>query len=296
MNLRHLQFFVVLAEELNFSRAAERLHVAQPALSQQIRTLEERLGTQLIDRGSRPLRLTEAGTYLAIEARQILESFEHATLGARQIGLGKRGWLGIGFTRSAMYSVLPPALKAFHRAWPDVELKLFEMLTEEQADALHDGRIHVGIGRQVQDMAGCTTQALLHEPLMAVLAADHPLAAAPRVQVTELADSPLILYPQQPAAFFSRFVEGLYRDAGLAPVVAHRADEIQTAIALVAAGLGVTYVGASVARLGRPDVVYKPLGGAAASQLTTLSATYRSDDGSAHLRAFLDILLALRTL
>jgi DNA-binding transcriptional LysR family regulator len=290
MNLRHLQFFVVLAEELNFSRAAERLHVAQPALSQQIRALEDRLGTQLVDRGSRPLQLTEAGRYLAIEARHILANFEHATLGAREIGLGRRGWLGVGFTRSAMYSVLPPALKVFHRSYPDVELKLFEMLTEEQADALHDKRIHIGIGRQVQEIAGCTTHALLSEPLMAVLSPDHPLAASADVGLAELAGSPLILYPRQPAAFFSRFVEGLYRDAGLTPEVTQRADEIQTAIALVAAGLGVTYVGASVARLARPDVVYKPLHGAAASQLTTLSATFRNDDQSAHLRALLAIL------
>lgn len=290
MNLRHLQFFVVLAEELNFSRAAERLHVAQPALSQQIRTLEERMGAQLIDRSSRPLRLTEAGTYLASESRQLLESFEHASLGTRQIGIGKRGWLGIGFTRSSTYSVLPPALKTFHRAYPDVELKLFEMLTEQQADALRDGRIHVGIGRQVQGMPGCTTRPLLSEPLLAVLDADHPLAARETVALAELAASPLILYPQQPGAFFSRFVEALYRDAGLAPDVIQRADEIQTAIALVAAGLGVTYVGASVARLGRPDVVYKHLSGAAAGQWTTLSATWRSDDASAHLLAFLAAL------
>jgi DNA-binding transcriptional LysR family regulator len=125
---------------------------------------------------------------------------------------------------------------------------------------------------------------------MAVLAPDHPLAAGAELRLADLADSPLILYPRQPAAFFSRFVEGLYRDAGLTPDVAHRADEIQTAIALVAAGLGVTYVGASVASLGRPDVAYKPLGGAAASQLTTLSATFRSDEQSAHLGALLAIL------
>jgi len=293
MNLRHLQFFVVLAEELNFSRAAERLHVAQPALSQQIRLLEDRLGTQLIDRGSRPLRLTEAGTYLATEARHILETFEHAALGTREIGLGKRGWLGIGFTRSAVYSVLPPALKAFHRACPDVELKLFEMLTEEQADALRDLSIHVGIGRQVQDVPGFATQPLLGEPLVAVLAADHPLAARADLEIDDLGGEPLILYPRQPAASFPRFVEGLYRDAGLTPEVAHRADEIQTAIALVAAGLGVTYVGASVARLGRSDVTYKPLRGAAAKRLSTLSATFRSDDQSAHLAAFLGMLKTL---
>src|SRR5246127_3170135 len=103
MNLRSLQCFVVLAEELNFSRAAERLHVAQPALSQQIRGLERKRGAQLVERGQRPLRLTEAGSYLLTEARQILAACEEAVLGAREISLGVRGWLAIGFTRSAMY-------------------------------------------------------------------------------------------------------------------------------------------------------------------------------------------------
>jgi len=287
MNLRHLQFFVVLAEERNFSRAAERLHVAQPALSQTIRALEERMGTQLIDRGSRPLRLTEAGSYLVVEARQILENFEQASIGAREIGQGRRGWLGIGFTRSAMYSVLPPALKAFHRAYPDVELKLFEMLTEEQADALRDKRIHAAIGRQVQEVDGFTTRTLLSERLVAVLAPDHPLAARKELKIGDLEDAPLILYPKHPAASFSRFVEGLYRDAGLTPKVAYRADEIQTAIALVAAGLGVSFVAESVAKLGRPDVLYKRF---ATARRTTLAVTFRSDDRSAHLDAFLGTL------
>jgi DNA-binding transcriptional LysR family regulator len=288
MNLRHLQFFVVLAEELNFSRAAERLHVAQPALSQQIRALEDRLGTQLIDRGSRPLRLTEAGSYLCIEARQILASFEQATLGTREIGLGKRGWLGIGFTRSAMYSILPPALKAFHRAFPDVELKLFEMLTEEQADALREKRIHVGIGRQVQPIADCSTRPLLRERVMIALPPEHPLAPQKTIRIAELADSPLVLYPKHPNAYFSRFVESLYRDAGLTPYVAYQAYEIQTAIGLVAAGLGITFVGESVARLGRSDVVYRGLHGAGVAQTTTLAASFRSNDNSPHLHAFLE--------
>ena len=134
MDIRLLRYFSVLADELHFGRAAARLYVAQPALSQQIRALEERLGAQLVDRKSRPLRLTEAGSYFCIEARQILQAYEQASLGARAIGSGTHGWLAIGFTRSAMYSVLPPAIKAFHAAYPKVELKLYEMLTEAQAE------------------------------------------------------------------------------------------------------------------------------------------------------------------
>jgi DNA-binding transcriptional LysR family regulator len=290
MNLRHLQFFVMLTDELNFSRAAERLHVAQPALSRQISLLEQRLGAQLFDRGARPLRLTEAGHYFSAETRQMLANYERATLATREIGLGKRGWLGIGFTRSAMYSVLPTAVKAFNRTHPDVELKLFEMLTEEQADALHEHRIHVGIGRQAQTVAGCSSLLLLRERLMIALAPDHPLAENKAVRIAQLAQSPLVLYPKHPNAGFARFVESLYQDAGLTPRVAHHAYEIQTAIALVGGGLGITYVGESVARHSRPDVVYRPLQGVGASRTTTLTASFRSDDLTPHLHAFLKTL------
>lgn len=290
MNLRALQCFVILAEELNFSRAAERLHIAQPALSQQIRSLEERLGTQLVDRARRPLTLTEAGHYLCTEARQILGALEQASLATQEIGVGRRGWLSIGFTRSAMYSILPPALKAFHHAYPQVELKLFEMLTEEQTDALRDMRIHVGIGRQPLAIEGCTSYPLLRERVMAALEPGHPLAARKTVTIADLADTPLILYPKHQNAQFKRSVLSLYRDAGLAPLVAHQAYEIQTAIALVAAGLGVTFIGESVARLGRSDVVYRHLAGPGSRYRSTLAATFRTEDASPHLRAFLACL------
>lgn len=290
MNLRALQCFVILAEELNFSRAAERLHIAQPALSQQVRMLEERLGSQLVDRGRRPLRLTEAGHYLCTEARQILKSWEQAALGAHDIGIGKRGWLSIGFTRSAMYSILPPALKMFHQAHPQVELKLFEMLTEEQTDALRDLRIHIGIGRQPLAITGCTAYPLLRERIMVVLEPEHPLAGDQDVRIVDLADTPLILYPKHQNAQFKHSIQSLYRDAGVTPFVAHEAYEIQTAIALVAAGLGVTFVGESVARHGRADVVFKHLADAGSSQRTTLVATFRTVDESPHLLAFLACL------
>ncbi|MFM0738232.1 LysR family transcriptional regulator [Paraburkholderia xenovorans] len=292
MNLRALQCFVILAEELNFSRAAERLHIAQPALSQQIRSLEERLGTQLVDRARRPLILTEAGQYFCAEARQILASLEQAALGTQEIGVGRRGWLSLGFTRSAMYSILPPALKAFHHAYPQVELKLFEMLTEEQTDALRDMRIHIGIGRQPLAIEGCTSYPLLRERVVAALEPGHPLASHKKVRIADLADTPLILYPKHQNAQFKRSVLTLYRDAGVTPVVAHQAYEIQTAIALVAAGLGVTFIGESVARLGRTDVVYRHLTGPGSAYRSTLAATFHTDDPSPHLKAFLACLPA----
>lgn len=289
MNLRLLRAFLVLAHERNFSRAAERLHIAQPALSQQMRSLEEQLGVALFDRARRPVGLTEAGAFLVPEARRLLEAWEATERGVWEIASGFRGWLAIGFTRSSMYSVLPPALRAFHAAHPRVDLQLTEMVTEEQEDALLERRIHVGIGRQPEGVAGCVSRVLLRERIVAVLPADHPAAAGDAVRLLDLRGTPLILYPPAPEAHFARYVESLYRDAGLVPDVAHRTHEIQTAVALAAAGLGVTFVGESVARLGRPDVVYRPLKDVG-DAWSTLEATYREADDSPHLRAFLACL------
>jgi len=291
MNLRHLHFFVVLSEEMNFSRAAERLHVAQPALSYQIRTMEDQMGAQLVDRTSRPLKLTDAGSYFYAEARQILAAYERALLGVREIEAHKRGWLGIGFTRSAMYSILPQALKDFQRQHPCIELKLFEMLTEEQADALREHRIHVGIGRRAQPIPNCSTTTVLEEELVLLVPSDHPLSKLDQVPVESLSDVPIILYPDQPTAQFPKLIESICRDAGFAPNVAFRSHEIQTAIALVSAGLGVTFCGRSVALHARTDIVCLSLTGLTADQARTgLTATHRGDDSTPSLHAFLEVL------
>lgn len=290
MNIRHIRFFTVLAEELNFTRAAARLHVAQPALSQQIKILEANMGTLLFERSARPLRLTDAGAYFFVQAREILAQYEQATLGVREIGRGRAGWLGIGFTRSAIYSVLPPALKAYNRQHPDVELKLFEMVTEEHERALQEHRIHVAIGRQALPLPGFETRELLRERLMAVLPPDHRLARRKRIRMADLEGDAFVLYPRHPGAQYPRLIQNLCQDAGFKPRVAHQAYEIQTAIALVAAGLGVTLVGESVAGNGRRDVLYLPLEGGGAASMSTLTCTYRAGDVSPALHDFVAIL------
>ena len=290
MNLRHLRFFVVLAEELNFTRAAARLHVAQPALSQQIKTLEDRMGTLLFERSSRPLKLTDAGAYFFAQAREVLRQFEQAELGVREISRGYTGWLGIGFTRSAIYSVLPPALSAYNKQHPNIELKLFEMLTEEHERALREQRIHIAIGRQAQPLPGCTTEVLLRERLMVALPLGHPYSKHKSIRLARLSEEAFILYPNHPAAAFPSLIKNLCQDAGFQPHIAHQTFEIQTAIALVSAGLGITLVGESVAKKDRRDVVYLPLDGGNTAPLTTLTCTYRTGDTSAAVRDFVDIL------
>lgn len=280
----------MLAEELSFTRAAERLNVAQPALSHQVRNIEETVGVQLIDRSSRPLQLTGAGKYFFLEARRLLAEYESATSGAREIANGQRGWLGIGFTRSAMYSVLPPALKKFHKTHQDVELTLYEMLTEEQGDALKSGKIHLGIGRNVQKLSGYSNILLLREPVLVVLPLDSGYMKKARVRLDDVARLPLILYPRHPIAEFPRFIENIYRDAGFIPPVAHRVYELQTALALVAAGLGITFVGKSVAAHGRSDVIYRALCDLGSNVLTSLTAMSRSGDENPALQAFLRML------
>ncbi|CAM4306134.1 LysR substrate-binding domain-containing protein [Bordetella muralis] len=290
MNLRHLRFFIVLAEELNFTRAAARLHVAQPALSQQIKALEDRMGTLLFERAARPLRLTDAGAYFFAQAREILDQYAQAESGVRDIGRGYAGWLGIGFTRSAIYSVLPPALHAYNKQHPSVELKLFEMLTEEHERALREHRIHIAIGRQAQPLTDCITRVLLRERLMVVLPLGHRYRHRKRIRLDTLSDDAFILYPNHPGAAFPTLIKKLCADAGFQPNIAHQTFEIQTAIALVAAGLGVTLVGESVVKNGRQDVKYLPLEGGDTESLTTLTCTYRAGDTSPALQDFVEIL------
>jgi DNA-binding transcriptional LysR family regulator len=294
LSLRALQCLIVLAEESNFSRAAARLHIAQPALSQQIRALEARIGTTLVDRSRRPPRLTEAGQFLCAEGQRILSVADQASRGALQIGKGAHGWLSIGFTRSSMYSILPPALKAFHRDYPQVELKLLEMLTDEQGAALDDYRIHVGIGREPETSPGCGMHTLLDEAMVVLLARDDPLAKLKRVTLASLRDTPLILYPTHRNARFRQLVINMFGEAGVFPHIAHETHEIQTAIALVAAGLGVTVVGESVAKRVRSDVVWRRVQGPGATSRSTLAATFRLNDPSPHLQAFLRCLQEAR--
>ena len=256
---RHLESFLALARDLNVTRAAEGMNIAQPALSQQIQLLESRIGTSLFERNARPLKLTEAGRYFQAEAASLVARFDAAVTETQAIALGHRGWLGIGFTRSAMYDFLPPIVRRFTLEHPNVDLRLHEMLTEDQPEALHSGIIHVGLARDPGDMSGVSQELLLRENLVAALPRGHALARRRTIRLSDLAAEPFILFPKNPGARFPSRILALCRDAGFTAQVAQETFEIQTALGLVAAGLGVTLVTAGVARIGRPDLAFKPL-------------------------------------
>lgn len=283
MELRHLRYFRVLAETLNFTRAAEILHIAQPPLSRQIQQLEEELGVALIER-TRPLRLTEAGRFFYEHAAQVLEQLGRVCDDTRRIAHGKKRWLGIGFAPSTLYGALPELIRRL-RADGGIELGLSELITLQQIEALKSGRIDIAFGRiHIVDDA-IVQEVLREDPLVAVVPTGHALANN-AVSLQALAREPFVLYPGSPRPSYADHVLELFGRHGLGVRVAQMTNEMQTAIGLVAAGIGVTLVPASVQRLHRDDITYVPLVDSDATSPIVLS--YRNGDDSALLRHCLD--------
>ena len=289
MEIRHLRYFVAVAEELSFSRAAERLHIAQPPLSLQIRQLENELGFQLISRDTRPLRLTEAGRFFKSEALDILARVEQATAGARSIGRGESRWLGIGYIGSAMNELLPPVLHRFRHDYLDVDLELFEMFHEEQVLALLDRRIHVGLSRAPLSIETLTQETLYHEAMLVAVPKDHPLADRSNLAIADLAQERIVHYPGRLACGIeSDHVMAVFRDAGREPDIRVEAKNVDSALGLVAAGLGIAIVGASFNHGQRSGIRFLRLEGDRA--FVPMTAVYRPQEPSHLLHAFLAIV------
>jgi DNA-binding transcriptional LysR family regulator len=284
MELRHLRYFQAVASELSFSRAAQRLHMAQPPLSRQIRQLEEEVGATLIDRAARPLQLTPAGRFFFDQSVHVLERIEEVCEATRRIAAGKRAWFGIGFVPSMLYGLLPDLVHRFRATAQGVEVGLMELTTVQQAEALEAGRIDVGFGRIALENDAIACEAIVEEPLVAALPARHRLLSARRLDLRRLATEPLVLYPARTRPSFGDQVLQMFRARDLVPTVAMEVNEMQTAIGLVAAGVGVTLVPASVQRLHRDDVAYRPL--ADADAVSPVLMYFRTEDRSVHLAHF----------
>lgn len=285
MELRHLRYFREVARTLNFTRAAENLHIAQPPLSRQIQQLEDELGIALLDRG-RPLRLTEAGRFFHEHSTQLLEQLGRVCEDTRRIAQGQKRWLGIGFAPSTLYGALPELIRRL-RGDGDVELGLSELITLQQVDALKNGRIDIGFGRIHIDEPAIVQRVIREDPLVAVMPVGHPLLGTP-VSLAALSREPFVLYPGTPRPSYADHVLGLFRREGLSIHVAQMVNELQTAIGLVATGIGITLVPASVQRLHRDDIGYTSLLDTQATSPIVLS--YRAGDDSALLRRVLGIL------
>lgn len=288
MELKRLRYFVVVAEELNFSRAAERLRMAQPPLSAQIKQLEGNLGVKLFDRTSRGVRLTEAGRLLLEEARRIFVQLDQTVDMVRRVGDGRIGRLRLGFVPSAAHSVLPTMLREFRERFPDVELFLQEMDPDEEVQRLYDKRIDVGFLYLPVNEAALDVKPILREPLVVALPEAHPLAAKPQVAMHELADEPFILPPQHREPGCHAQIMEACRRAGFLPKATQKDVWLmQTIVGLVAGGIGVALVPASLRNLRRTGVAYKEIKDP--SLMVEMGVVWRRDDASAVLRAFLKL-------
>ncbi|TCJ16002.1 LysR family transcriptional regulator [Rubrobacter taiwanensis] len=289
MNLQRLRYFVVVAEELSFTRAAERLHMAQPPLSYQIRQLEEELGARLFYRNKRNVRLTEAGRLLLEEARRLLVHAEQAASVVQRAGQGEVGRLSVGFVPSAANRILPPLLRAFGERFPSVELLLREADPDRLLGSLGDGRVDVGfLYLPLFEQGSLESRSVSREPFVAVLPDTHPLAARPRVTLQDLAEEPFVLTPKYRGAGLRDKIAAHCRRAGFEPRVVQEAWLMQTTVSLVAGGIGVTLVPASLRNLQRTGVVYKAVEGL--SPEIELGAVWRRGDTSPVLKAFLNVV------
>lgn len=290
ISIRSLRYFLALADELNFSVAATRLNVAQSALSQQIKQLEENLGFELFQR-RRPLVLTEPGQFFQLEAKALLERLEQSVADARAIGNRRRQWLGIGFSRSSMYNFLPPVLRAFMYEQPDVELRLFELASDYQSEALRRGEIHIGVARDVPPTAGIRIEKILMEPLVLALPRENQHSKAPApVNLADLAHERFIVFPKNRLSLYRRRLLATCQSVGFVPDIAQETEEIQTALGLVAAGFGVAIVTRDVATYGHVNLTFKDLTVAGEEFQTSTSALTRDADPSGIEERFLKLL------
>ncbi|MDH4572281.1 LysR family transcriptional regulator [Salinicola acroporae] len=261
MELRNLRYFVVVAEELHFSRAAVRLGISQPPLSQQIRALEDELGTRLFERTNRRVALTEAGRLLLEEAREILDRAERASRLVSRLGQGETGQLRIGFTTSVpLTATLPQMVLRYRQRYPDVDLRMHELNSRRQIKPLLKGDLDIGIMRPATLPDGLDAFTLIREPLVAVVNDQGPLGgSASPLTLDELAPHPFIYFsPAAGTGLLDQF-NALFASRGLTPRLVQEVGGPNTIISLVAGGLGVSILPASFRHVRIDNVRYRPI-------------------------------------
>jgi DNA-binding transcriptional LysR family regulator len=292
MNIRQLMYFVAIAEERNIGRAARRLNISQPPLTRQMQQLEDEVGAPLLLRTRRGVEVTIAGQVLLDDARALLSLAERAKERSRFAGQGQLGRLDIGVFGSSLL-VLPDLLSSFHASHPRVDAAIHLMTKDAQIEALRNRRITVGfnlLGVRLSDIA---SEVLRSEPFVLAIGANDPLANKPTVSLSDLADRQLVLSSSGPRPNLVDVVSWLCRDAGFQPLVAQEVVDSVAAVALVAAGFGISLVPKSVSQLQMRQVIYRTLEGASQPSID-VHCIYRRDDSSPLLRAFLATLREAR--
>jgi len=289
VEIRLLRSFVAVAEERHFGRAAERLHMAQPPLSQQIRRLEAQLGVTLLHRTTRSVELAPAGEVLLVRAREILAAVDSAAEDTLRAARGEFGRLAVGFTGSATYALLPQVAAALRGALPGVVLDLRgELLTPAQVEGLLAGTLDLGLLRPPVRERELAVEVVRREPLVAVLPEAHRLARDDTVPLEELATEPFVVYPSHFRSVVHDAVEETCAAHGFLPRVALEVSETATLVSFVAAGLGVSLVPESVRHMTVHGAVYRPLSREAAA--VELALAWRREDASTVLERALEVV------
>ncbi|WP_052745769.1 LysR substrate-binding domain-containing protein [Allosalinactinospora lopnorensis] len=286
MELRQLRYFISVADELHFRRAADRLHIAQPALSKQISSLERDLGVRLLERTRREVRLTEAGEIFLEEARQVLAQAEQATERVRGASRGETGVLEIGFIAPAIYEVLPRVFRRYCVRYPNVRLALHELNNHVAIQEVLAGRLHAAFVRLPIEDKGLRCDTVLDEPVVLALPDNHRLTEYREVALTDVADEAFVMIPRsQEPALYDYYI-ALCLNAGFSPKVVHEVDRTQVAIGLVAGRAGLAFVPASATRMPCPGVVYRHL--AEPAPRFRLGAVWSGEDTSHVLASFIE--------
>jgi DNA-binding transcriptional LysR family regulator len=293
MDLRQIRYFLILADELNFTRAAGRLHISQPPLTRQIQQLETSMGVVLFQRTTRGVSLTQAGVVFLEEARKIVALTDQATNKTKLAHAGHLGRLDIGIFGSATLNVIPTLLIELRKTHPDIVISLQNTTKTQQIEAVRGERLDIGFNRVFPVVPDLVVETVFLENLYVAMHKDHPLARRRILVVKDLEAQPMILFPNNVRPTFADNVVSLCMDEGFSPNVAHEVQDVMTCIALVSAGLGLAVVPESAVSLQLPGVRYHLLKSPAAK--VDLSCVYRAENTSPALAVFLDIVRKLRT-
>ena len=289
MELRHLRYFIAVAEELHFGRAAKRLAMSQPPLSQQIKLLEEEIGVVLFLRTKRQVELTAAGEVFLGEARRTIAQAEHSIRAARRAARGEIGQLAVGFVSSAVYGQVPSIFRLMRNRYPEVSLLLQDLTREEQVEAVKANRIDVGLIRPpVLAAESLAMRVIWRETLMVALPEGNPLAAETEIAMEALAGESFIQIPRHVAPGFYDQCIRICAQAGFSPRIVQEARTTPTIVSLISCGMGVSILPSSLKSLQRSGVVYRPL--QRPSPTTDMAVIWRPADESPTLRSFLKII------
>jgi DNA-binding transcriptional LysR family regulator len=288
MELRHLRYFVAVAEELSFARAARRVHIAQPSLTKQIQQLEQELGFPLLYRTKKKVELLDTGHVFLDEAQRLLRQADSAIQSARRIHTGESGRLAIGFSPSAAAEVLPRILRRYHASYPKVIVDLLEILSTKNTESLLESAMSVALLRSPTFLSRelFCFETIQHERFVVALPDSHPLAKQKSVQIKSLASEPLIVPPFQPGWGYADSILLIFRDYGIAPRIAQEATGAVAVVTLVAGGFGVALVPASLGNFSLPGVTYRSIKGPC--RTSDLTVVWRCDSRASTVRAFLE--------